>query len=180
MNVQGLFFAIVPLLVADGATGQAVCPNKTWNPIEDARWTRCVYYCTDSRGAWHIGYFLNNTVCWYTPERNGTCYDGLCYGSPPEHVHLSTASDEVFVTDSTPDSKPNRTPDSTLDSTLGDSGPTTTKAATATQEQKKKKKTKKKEKEEGKKEEKDKEGKKEKKKQKKGKKEKKNPELQEW
>ncbi|XP_037567024.1 uncharacterized protein LOC119446619 [Dermacentor silvarum] len=174
MNVLGLFFAIVPLLVADEVTGEAACPNKTWDPRTDGQWTRCVYYCPDGKGGWEMGYFRNGTVCSYTPEKNGTCYNGLCYGSLPDNVNLPsvTVSDEVFVTDKQPDS----TPDETAPTTTTKATTTTQKEKNKTKEKKETKKKKKKKKE--KKEKKEEDDNKEKKK-KKGKK-KKEATPQEW
>uniref|UniRef100_A0A131YG35 Basic tail secreted protein n=1 Tax=Rhipicephalus appendiculatus TaxID=34631 RepID=A0A131YG35_RHIAP len=78
MSVFCLLLAFVPLL-HDQAAGQAVCPNKTWDPIMDRQWDRCIYYCRDGRASWHIGFFYNGTKCRHTKPGDGRCREGYCY-----------------------------------------------------------------------------------------------------
>uniref|UniRef100_A0A6G5A5I0 Putative salivary secreted basic tail protein n=1 Tax=Rhipicephalus microplus TaxID=6941 RepID=A0A6G5A5I0_RHIMP len=92
MGFLYLLFAFVPLLHGQTA-GQQLCPNKTWDPIQDKMWNRCIYYCQeDPTSPWEKGYFYNFTTCFYTPQKNGTCYDGLCYGELPPGVIVPSST----------------------------------------------------------------------------------------
>uniref|UniRef100_A0A6G5A5T9 Putative salivary secreted basic tail protein n=1 Tax=Rhipicephalus microplus TaxID=6941 RepID=A0A6G5A5T9_RHIMP len=78
MSVFFFLFAFVPLL-HDQAAGQAVCPNKTWDPHRDRQWDRCIYYCREEGGSWNMGFFNDGTECRHTKAGDGVCKEGYCY-----------------------------------------------------------------------------------------------------
>uniref|UniRef100_L7LTG9 Putative basic tail protein n=1 Tax=Rhipicephalus pulchellus TaxID=72859 RepID=L7LTG9_RHIPC len=96
MSILYLLIALVPV-VPDEAAGEAVCPNKTWNPETDHMWTRCVHFCADSDGKWHMGFFDNGTWCHYDNQTNGTCYEGYCHNVPYKDANIPRTTESNTV-----------------------------------------------------------------------------------
>ncbi|KAL1482542.1 hypothetical protein MTO96_050315 [Rhipicephalus appendiculatus] len=63
MSLLYLLISLVSLVPDQAAGEEALCPNRTWNPNTDKDWNRCVYFCEDNYGKWHMGFFDNGTWC---------------------------------------------------------------------------------------------------------------------
>uniref|UniRef100_A0A6G5A3B9 Putative salivary secreted basic tail protein n=1 Tax=Rhipicephalus microplus TaxID=6941 RepID=A0A6G5A3B9_RHIMP len=92
MSVLYILFAF-GLLASGQATGEELCPNRTWNPETDEKWNRCLYYCSDGGNGWLTGYFPDGTSCYYdVGQENGTCYKGYCYWRLPDDAIIPSTT----------------------------------------------------------------------------------------
>uniref|UniRef100_A0A131YHT1 Basic tail secreted protein n=1 Tax=Rhipicephalus appendiculatus TaxID=34631 RepID=A0A131YHT1_RHIAP len=81
----------------DEAAGEALCLNRTRDPVKDEVWNRCIFYCPDGHGGWIMGFFPNGTWCHYDKDHNGTCYDGYCYDESPSDANIPSITDSGEV-----------------------------------------------------------------------------------